>query len=280
VRMTPIQGSKAIFAGFVSFILAMMVVLMATRLIYWPIVAQYDAPDLLKQVGMVFVVAAIVGTAFIFNLFGIVFIVNIGHIGLLITLGERRSDNFLKEGIVWLPPFTWFEEFEARERDFTISSDMILSKDSVSIKLKGQLRVRTINPYKFSDITSPDKTIQEEAISSIRSHISNISALEVACSANLQTDLMNSLRAKADNLGLIIASLSIIELQLPSDIEKYAQVISIIRNKHPEISFREALDSVQSNQTQVNKHIIESTTLGEAANAVFTKIIRGTTLDN
>ncbi len=280
MRMTPIQGSKAIFAGFVSFILMMMTVLIATRLIYWPIVTQFDAPDLLKQVGVVVVIAAIVGAAITFNLFGIVFIVNIGYIGLLVTLGERRSDNFLTEGIVWRPPFTWFEEFEARERDFTIISDTILSKDSVSIKLRGQLRVRTINPYKFSDITSPDRTIQEEAVSSIRSHISNISALEVACSADLQADLMNALRLKANDLGLVISFLSITELQIPSEIEKYAQIIAIIRNRHPEISFREALDSVQSNQTQVTKHIIESTTLGEAANAVFAKIIRGTILNN
>lgn len=190
--------------------------------------------------------------------------VSVGHLGLLLHFGERKRDTILTEGMYWIPPLSSIMEFDARERRMEISAGEALSSDSITIQLTAQFRVRVVDAYLHSDVQEPEETLREHARDACRAHIASRSALEVATNGTFTEELHLELRQRAADLGMSVGPVAISEIRLPPDLERFSQVLRIIRTQHSGITFQQALDAIQTDRANVRKVVLESATVDSA----------------
>jgi len=210
----------------------------------------------------------------ILRITGDVKMVPVGQIGLLVTLGERRKEHFLSEGIHWLPPFTSLLLFDSKERRLEIPETEALSADSVPIRYAAQVRIRIVNPYNYSCVEQPEQKLLEILQNQWRSHFSSRSALEIAANGDLSDSVQTRISERALELGFGISPPDLTLLRLPPDLERLAQVLRVVRQEHPEISFRDAVDALQTNQGNVRKLVLESSTLESAVAQLMALLVR------
>lgn len=201
--------------------------------------------------------------------------IEVSHIGILVTLGERSNKYLLTEGIYWIPPFSRVISFDSRERQLEIPPGEVLSSDNIPIRFKTQLQLRVVDPYLYSSVVDPEKTLVTQAVEAARILISQHTALEIAALNETLAETMTArLIQRSKDWGIEVISSSFSELRLPEEIEKYAQVIRIIRNQHPEMSPQRILDALQADKGTIRKQVLESTSLESAATALFRAISR------
>ena len=199
----------------------------------------------------------------------------VGYVGILVILGERSKEYSLTEGIYWIPPFSSVLSFDSRERQLEVPPGEVLSSDNIPIRFKAQLQLRVVDPYLYSSVVDPEKTLVNQAVEAARILISEHTALEIAVlNETLSGSLTARLIQRSTDWGIKIISSSFSELRLPEEIEKYAQVIRIIRNQHPEMSPQRILDALQADKGTIRKQVLESTSLESAATALFRALSR------
>jgi regulator of protease activity HflC (stomatin/prohibitin superfamily) len=271
--MKPIKGLVPVLLFFAALIvmtyLLSLVVMLVTGLVSSIEAFRTKEVELgWHTVGIVLVTIGVILFLFVTKILGDLAILRVGHVGILVVLGERLRKYLLTEGVYWIPPFSSVLDFDSRERQLILPYSEVLSSDNIPIRFKGQLQIRITEPYQYSDVIEPEKTLLEQTLDACRVQMSSHTALEVALNENLSDSIMERIVNRAKGWGISVMSSAISELRLPEDVEKYAQVIRLIRQQNPDISARVVLDALQADRGSIRKLVLESSSLESAATAV------------
>ena len=217
------------------------------------------------------VVSMLIGSLFVEKVVEI----PVGHKAVLVIHGQRRHEPVLEEGQYLLSPGSQLIVFDCREQCHELPQSEALSSDNIPIRYKMSIHLQVCDPFARSEIEEFKESIADHLASAARTEFSKRTALEVASNSDtFAAGIVERFEKTAARWGVEVLDVILSELRLPTEVEKFAQVLRLIRQQHPDLSPKVIIDAIQSNEGSVRKLIMESDTLETVARVISQSIKR------
>lgn len=147
-----------------------------------------------------------------------------------ILFRKGRFDRVLESGRYWLPPAsTWVQIVDVREVTETISGQEVLSRDNVTIRISLAASYAVTNPelaiLNVADYHSSLYMTLQTALRDLVGGVEIASLLEKR--QEIGTELHNSVRQRAAELGIEVKEVAIKDIMFPGNLKEiFAKVIS------------------------------------------------------